>query len=130
MYQRVAAKLTFSYQYIGEDRFYRTPGIGSYTYITLMHQSVVLEQLLRLSRVARLLWGLATLEYDRLVIVSSPIKNIDFCFGRPFPFPFLFPFPFPFPCFHVFQLPSWGEPERAVEYHIWMDNSRYTKWQL
>ena len=71
--------------------------VGSYTYnetITLMHQSVVLGQLLRLSRVARLSWGLATLEYDRLV-VSSPIKNIDFRFGRPFPFP----------RFRVFQLP-------------------------
>ena len=52
-----------------------------------MHQSVVLGQLLRLSRVARLSWGLATLQYDRFV-VSSPIKNIDFRFGRPFPFPF------------------------------------------
>ena len=75
------------------------PGVGSYTYnemVTLMHPSVVLGQLLQLSRVARLSWGLATLEYDRLV-VSSPIKNIDFRFGRPFPFPFS--------RFRVFQLP-------------------------
>ena len=63
-----------------------------------MYQSVVLGQL---SRVARLSWGLATLEYHRLV-VSSPIKNIDFGFGRPF----LFPFQFPFPRFYVFQLPE------------------------
>ena len=62
-----------------------------------MHQFVVLGQLLQLSRVARLSW--ATLEYDRLVVVSSLIKNIDFYFGRPFPFPF------PFPRFRVFQLP-------------------------
>ena len=62
-----------------------------------MHQSVVLGQLLRLSRVARLSWGLATLEYDRLVVVAARSKNIDFHFGRPFPFPF--------PRFRVFQLP-------------------------
>ena len=70
-----------------------------------MHQSVVLGQLLRVSHVARLSWGLATQEYDRLV-VSSPIKNIDFHFGRPFPFPF------PFPHFRVFQLPP--EPKGAA----------------
>ena len=66
-----------------------------------MHQSVVLGQLLRLGRVARVSWGLATREYNRLV-VSSPIKNIEFRFGRSFPFPF----PFSFPRFHVFQLPQ------------------------
>ena len=62
------------------------------------------RQLLQLSRVARLSWGLATLEYDRLV-VSSLIKNIDFHFGRPFPFPF--------PRFRVFQLPYHGQDEMA-----------------
>ena len=77
-----------------------------------MHQSVVLGQLLQLSRAARLLWGLATREYNRLV-VSSPIKNIDLRFGGPFPFPF----PFPFQRFRVFQLPLWRQGSTYLETH-------------
>ena len=73
-----------------------------------MHQSVVLGQLLRLSRVARLSWGLATPEYDRLVVVAARSKNVDFRFGRPFPFPF------PFPCFPC-SCPGWLDEVCAMQ---------------